>query len=74
MAFEQYDLAKIQYLNGLSIDATNTHLLTDLATYFMEQYYLTDTNAIKRYGQSPKNSSKTLYGHCFTLFDKIIYA
>lgn len=47
MAFGQYELAKIQYLNGLSIDSINTHLLTDLATYFMEQYYLM--------AQMPKN-------------------
>jgi tetratricopeptide (TPR) repeat protein len=40
MAFGQYGLAKTQYSIGLSIDSTNTHLLTDMATYFMEQYYL----------------------------------
>lgn len=40
MAFGQYELAKTQYHTGLAIDPTNTHLLTDLATYFMEQYYL----------------------------------
>jgi len=47
MAFGQYDLAKTQYLIGLSIDSTNTHLLTDLASYLMEQYYLM--------AQMPKN-------------------
>jgi tetratricopeptide (TPR) repeat protein len=47
MAFGQYELAKTQYLNGLSMDSTNTHLLTDMATYFMEQYYLM--------AQMPKN-------------------
>src|SRR5687767_15484480 len=47
MAFGQYDLAKTQYLTGLSIDSTNTRLLTDLATWFMEQYYLM--------AQMPKN-------------------
>ena len=41
MGFGEYELAKNQYLTGLSIDSNNTHLLTDLATYFMEQYYLT---------------------------------
>jgi tetratricopeptide (TPR) repeat protein len=40
MAFGQYELAKEQYLIGLTMDSTSTHLLTDLATYFMGQYYL----------------------------------
>jgi tetratricopeptide (TPR) repeat protein len=40
MAFGRYDLAKGQYDEGLSINSTNTHLLTDLATYYMEQFYL----------------------------------
>jgi tetratricopeptide (TPR) repeat protein len=47
MAFGQYELAQTQYLTGLSIDSTNTHLLTDMGTYFMEQYYLM--------AQMPKN-------------------
>ncbi len=41
MALGAYELARTQYLNGLSIDSTNTHLLTDMGTYFMEQCYLT---------------------------------
>ena len=40
MALGQYDLAKKQYEEGLSIDSTNTHLITDLATWHMGQYYL----------------------------------
>jgi tetratricopeptide (TPR) repeat protein len=40
MALGRYDLAKIQYEEGLRIDPNNTHLITDLATYYMEQYYL----------------------------------
>lgn len=47
MAFGRYDLAKKQYEDGLSIDSMNTHLMTDLATYYMEQFYLTS--------QMPKN-------------------
>lgn len=47
MAFGQFELAKTQYLTGLAMDSTNTHLLTDLATYFLEQYYLM--------AQMPKN-------------------
>lgn len=40
MAFGQYELARTQYSIGLSIDSTNTHLLTDMGTYFMEQYFV----------------------------------
>ena len=47
MGFGEYELAKKQYITGLSIDSNNTHLLTDFATYFMEQYYLM--------AQMPKN-------------------
>lgn len=39
MAFGRYELAKKQYDEGLSIDSANTHLLTDLATYYMAQFY-----------------------------------
>jgi tetratricopeptide (TPR) repeat protein len=41
MAFGRYDLAKKQYDDGLAIDSVNTHLMTDLATYYMEQFHLT---------------------------------
>jgi len=47
MALEQYGLAKKQYEDGLAIDSTNTHLMTDLATYFMGQFYSVN--------QMPKN-------------------
>ena len=47
MAFGRYDLAKKQYDEGLTIDSNNTHLMTDLATFFMEQFYL--------FQQMPKN-------------------
>jgi Tfp pilus assembly protein PilF len=40
MAFGRYELAKNQYDEGLAIDPTNTHLMTDLATYYMQQYYV----------------------------------
>lgn len=40
MALGSYGLAKKQYEDGLAIDSNNTHLLTDLATYFMEHFYL----------------------------------
>ena len=40
MAFGRYELAKKQYEDGLAIDSSNTHLMTDLATYYTEQYYL----------------------------------
>lgn len=39
MALGQYTLAKEQYEIGLAIDSYNTHLLTDLATYYMQQFY-----------------------------------
>jgi len=48
MAFGQYELAKKHYEAGLALDSTNTHLLTDLATYYTEIFYLTD--------QMPKNN------------------
>lgn len=47
MAFGQYELAKKQYNEGMAIDPGNTHLMTDLATYYMQYYYLI--------AQMPKN-------------------
>ncbi|MDR2919374.1 MAG: hypothetical protein LBV72_08435 [Tannerella sp.] len=40
MTLEKYDLAKDQYMEGLSINPENTHLLTDLGSYFSIQYQL----------------------------------
>lgn len=40
MFFGRFDLAKEQYDQGLSIEPDNTHLLTDLATYFMQHFYV----------------------------------
>lgn len=34
-----YEKAKEQHLTGLKLNPTNTHLLTDYATYFLAQYY-----------------------------------
>jgi tetratricopeptide (TPR) repeat protein len=58
MAFGQYALAKRQYEDGLSIDSTNTHLLTDLATYYMEHYYLTVQMPANDIIKDPKAQAK----------------
>ena len=39
MTLGDYENAQKQYLEGISIDPKNTHLLTDYGTYFMAQYY-----------------------------------
>jgi tetratricopeptide (TPR) repeat protein len=39
MTLGEYAKAEKQYLEGLSLNPTNTHLLTDYGTYFMAQYY-----------------------------------
>jgi tetratricopeptide (TPR) repeat protein len=39
MTLGNYQEAKAQYDEGLSKDPNNTHLLTDLGTYYMAQYY-----------------------------------
>ena len=39
MSLDRYATAQEQYLEGLQLDATNTHLLTDYGTYFMGQYF-----------------------------------
>jgi Tfp pilus assembly protein PilF len=39
MALGRYDLAKEQYEQGLALNPANTHLLTDLATWFLGQFY-----------------------------------
>ncbi len=39
MALGDYDRAKGQYEEGLSRNPANTHLLTDLGTYYLGQYY-----------------------------------
>jgi len=39
MALGNYEKAKQQYEEGLSQNPNNTHLLTDLGTYYMAQYY-----------------------------------
>jgi len=39
MTLGNLENAQKQYLEGLSIDPKNTHLLTDYGTYFMAQYY-----------------------------------
>jgi tetratricopeptide (TPR) repeat protein len=39
MGMHRYDLASEQYKMGLSKDPSNPHLLTDLATYYLDQYY-----------------------------------
>jgi tetratricopeptide (TPR) repeat protein len=41
MSLGQFELAKQQYETGLATDPANTHLLTDLATYYLQLYYLT---------------------------------
>ncbi len=39
MQLKNYKQAQAQYLQGLSIDPQNTHLLTDYGTFFLERYY-----------------------------------
>ena len=39
MTLGNYEKAKQQYEEGLSINPSNTHLLTDYGTYFMAQFY-----------------------------------
>lgn len=39
MTLGNLESAEKQYLEGLSINSKNTHLLTDYGTYFMAQYY-----------------------------------
>lgn len=39
MTLGDYGKAEKQYLEGLTINPKNTHLLTDYGTYFMAQYY-----------------------------------
>jgi tetratricopeptide (TPR) repeat protein len=40
MAMGQFELAKKQYEDGLKVDPGNTHLMTDLATYYLQQFYV----------------------------------
>jgi Tfp pilus assembly protein PilF len=40
MTLQKYEEAKMQYLEGLSISPNNTHLLTDLGTYYSLQCQL----------------------------------
>jgi tetratricopeptide (TPR) repeat protein len=58
MALGQYDLAKQQYLLGLAIDSNNTHLMTDLGTYFMEQYALIEQMPKNDMIKDPKEQAK----------------
>jgi Tfp pilus assembly protein PilF len=39
MTLGEFAKAEKQYLEGLALDPSNTHLLTDYGTYFMAQYY-----------------------------------
>jgi Tfp pilus assembly protein PilF len=40
MTLGDYKKAQQEYLEGLSANSQNTHLLTDYGTYFMNQYYV----------------------------------
>lgn len=60
MALERPDLAKQQYEDGLAIDSMNTHLMTDLATYYMGQYYLAEQMPKNDIVKDPKAFAKTL--------------
>ena len=44
MNLGNYEKAKKQYEEGLSINPENTHLLTDYGTYFLAQYYVLRPN------------------------------
>lgn len=43
MAFGQFELARSQYETGLKKDSVNTHLLTDVGTWYSEMFVLTSS-------------------------------
>ena len=58
MAFGQYNLAKEQYEEGLRIDRNNKHLMTDLATYHLEQFYGISAMPSNKMVKDPKLAAK----------------
>jgi tetratricopeptide (TPR) repeat protein len=57
-AMGQLQLAKEQYDIGLSMDPDNTHLITDLATFFMQQSYLVRDMPKNDFVKDPKAMAK----------------
>ena len=70
MALGRYDLAKAQYDIGLRIDSNNTHLLTDLATYFMEQFYLMAQMPKNDIVRNPKEQARSLMDSAIFFLNK----
>jgi tetratricopeptide (TPR) repeat protein len=60
MAFGQYDLAREQYNEGLKIDSNNTHLMTDIATYYMEEFFLMAQMPKNDIVKNPKEEARKL--------------
>ena len=58
MTLGNYELGKEQYIQGLSMDSTNTHLLTDLSTYYFEQYFALITMLKNETVKNPKEQAK----------------
>lgn len=54
MTLGNFELGKQQYEAGLIIDSVNTHLLTDLSTYYMEQYLAFIAMPENEYVKNPK--------------------
>jgi len=60
MGMGQFDLAKIQYETGLSIYPNNTHLMTDLGTYFMQQHAAMDIMPANDIVKNPKQEARKM--------------
>jgi Tfp pilus assembly protein PilF len=58
MTLGNFELGKQQYIEGLSIDSTNAHLLTDLSTYYMEQYFAMIMMPENEYVKNPKEQAR----------------
>lgn len=58
MALGQFELAKSQYQTGLALEPGNTHLLTDLATYFMQQFYMIQQMPANNEVKNPAEQAK----------------
>lgn len=59
MTLGEYTKAEKQYLEGLTLHPTNTHLLTDYGTYFLAQYY--DLHQIDENGALRNLDSAIIY-------------
>ncbi len=60
MGMGRFDLAKVQYETGLSIDPNNTHLMTDQGTYFMQQHAAMEMMPANEFVKNPKQEARKL--------------